>query len=160
MNIRDSVRRVAWLIAIESLFCIGTLMSCSFATAIPTTSSRQLFQPCGAPCRYNVSGFSLGQVIDAYGAPEKIAAFYLPIGEYQVLAVTLFYPSDGLTVLVSKRNPGNQLTPDFSVDEIAFWKSRSLSGLSEEFRLLNMPEAGQLSDWGQDWTGFGQIRGH
>ena len=107
-----------------------------------------------------MSGITLEQVIDFYGAPEKILAYSVPGDhQYQIVAIELFYASRGLVISASKKDEQriDRLTPDFQVEQVAFWKARSLEAMATEFRETNSSvELSRLSN-ADDWPGYGEI---
>jgi hypothetical protein len=145
-----------------TLAIIGLLSSLTFCSPSERSTpfkpmTDKLFPPCDAPCGYRSEGVTLAQVIDRYGPPPKITAFVLPFGEYNLQVVILFYPHEGLTIAASKRNQLSQLTPDFEVNSVRFWKSRSLSEMALEFQQVKGTWAFEL-DHAEDWKGFGPIK--
>jgi hypothetical protein len=157
------IRYVAYVLACLLILALGLVVFLGRTSGGTGSVSKKLFDPCSAPCRYPIKGTNLGMVLDTYGAPAKVAAFVVPGDErYQILAVTLFFPTEGMTILASKKDANriDQLTRDFEVDEVAFWKARTLEDMRIELEANRAPEAIQLSQWSQDWTGFGPVIKH
>lgn len=155
-------RRMILVIGI-SIGIALSLDACAAQSPIPQRLVS--FSPCNAPCSYKpklTDRASLGEVIDSYGPPDKISADFVPGSEqFQILDVTLFYPSLGMTILVMKTSNQNisELTRDFAVLEVAFWKSRTLNDMANESKMIYAPEAYILANGLQDWPGFGPIKG-
>lgn len=133
----------------------------SYVNVIPNTGP--LYSGCKAPCRYHVSGKTFGQVIERYGTPAKMFAVYVPGDErYQIVVVILYYPEMGMTIRAERRDVNTicNVDPNFEVDEVALWKSRTLEDMSKEFQMAHAPEATYLSEWLENWNGYGPITVH
>ncbi len=110
------------------------------------------------PCSYRPSSLTLGAVVDAYGSPDRIAAYGVNLSETYLFAVTLFYPSKGMTINASTNGPTrSEVRRDFEVVGVSYWQSRSLSEMTEEFSRTGGPWSFTL-EHSQPWSGFGPVQ--
>jgi hypothetical protein len=113
--------------------------------------------------RLNPRGLQLGEVIDAFGAPERIWVAHLPSNDgtmlYQML---LFYPSLGITVRVIGEpnnvsgNNMERIVRDLQVDQIQFYQSMSIEAFLTSIAQHSKENVQYYLDRLQPWPGFGE----
>lgn len=109
----------------------------------------------------NPDGLILGPVIDFFGEPEHIWAYYLP-GNGVTYALTLYYASQGIVVEVRDK-PHNatsmgseSVTRDLRVSEIKFFTPTSLENLLKNIESWSLDNVSYIQSRLQPWPGFGE----
>ena len=151
-----ALKRVSLILAAIGVVVVMFLASsCSDAWVLTLTNHLRSCDP--RPCGYRIQGVKLGQVVDAYGPPERFFAIEANVSETPLLSVSLIYPHDGMMVwALGKEVDKKEVTRDFDVTQVSYWNAKSLTDLKTELDKAGGSWSFEL-DHSETWTGFGPV---
>ena len=110
--------------------------------------------------RYKIT---LGQVVEKYGPPEKVAAWYARAAG-TAYYIRLYYPSKGLLFLVDTRPRASPLgdtdviTEDMVITDVLYFAPTSIEDLLlSDLIPIGNEKGPHMLERLQDWPGFGPI---
>ena len=110
--------------------------------------------------RIRTIGLLLGEVVDAFGIPEKIWADYFP-GDGVDYNAYLYYPAKGVVIGTHDKPAGDPLsgteriTRDLKVYQIQFFASSDIRTFLEEIDQRSQDNVNYILAHLQPWPGFG-----